>query len=306
MIKGAIASLVTPFSADGGLDSDTLSGFSNRMATAGFDVICFAGGTGEFLSLREEERSTGLKAVIEGAEGKPVLASALFTDPNEILRAAEQFAIIGAAAIMVMPPYFYAASQDAIRTHLLNVAEKSALPVLLFNSAGRSGKTMSVDTILALATACPNIVGVKETTENMDDIGRLVAGAPSDFTIIQAHEPVILPSYAMGATGSFGSLCNLVPLTVVRLHRALDAQDLEQARKITLHLSEIARIAYSVTIPVGIKHIMNAMHLYDGGVRQPLSMSSLEHSSKQMLEMLIPKIARLEEASGAWFPLDSH
>lgn len=298
MIKGAIASLVTPFASEGTLDVEELAKSSNRIASAGFDVLCFAGGTGEFLSLRPDEREQGLKAVIDGSNGTPVLAAALYTDPGEILKGAERYAKIGARAIMVMPPYFYAPTQDAIFDHLSYVGKEAALPVLLFNSAGRAGRVMTPETVLRLAEYSDNIIGVKETTEHVEDIERLVVGSPGHFQVIQAHEPLVLASYVLGATGSFGSLCNIIPRTVVKLHRALDANDYSLAREVTHQICRIARVAYSVTIPVGIKHIMNTLGISDSGVRLPLTMS-LDNASKEKLSALAHDIMCLEGEIGS-------
>lgn len=294
MINGAIASLVTPFQANDALDLDAMTSFSNRVASAGFDVICFAGGTGEYLSMDAEEREAGLKAVVEGADGKPVLAAALLTCQKQILDASESYAKIGASAIMVTPPYFYAMDQNSMFEHLLKIGKESTLPVLLFNSSSRGGKTMSVATVLRLAEACPNIIGIKETTENMNEIGALVAGAPENFCIIQSHEPVVLPSYAMGAAGSFGSLCNVMPKTVVALHRAIDRSDFTEARRLTRILGDVGNIAYSVTIPVGIKYLMNKLGIHQGGVRSPLSLSTLDETAIAQLDMTAAQISQLE------------
>lgn len=294
MIHGAMASLVTPFRSDSGLDVDAITSFSNRVASTGFDVVCFAGGTGEFLSMDAEERETGLKAVIDGAEGKPVLAAALLTERKEILQASARYATIGASAIMVIPPYFYAMDQNAMFEHLSEIADKSALPVLLFNSSARGGKTMSLSTILRLAEACPNIIGVKETTEDMNSIGALAQGTRESFCVIQAHEPLILPSYALGANGSFGSLCNLMPKTVVALHRAIERREVLEARRLSNVLSDVAEVAYSVTIPVGIKYLMNRLGIHQGGVRTPLSMSSLDDNAKKRLDLVAMNISQSE------------
>ncbi|MDH0126948.1 dihydrodipicolinate synthase family protein [Brucella intermedia GD04153] len=296
MINGAIASLVTPFRSNEDMDLDALRAFSSRVAGAGFDVVCFAGGTGEFLSLNVAEREAGLKAVIDGAQGKPVLATALLTSQKQILDVAEDYAKIGASAIMVMPPYFYAMDQKSMFAHFLKIGQESALPVLLFNSQGRGGKTMSNATILRLAEACPNIIGVKETTENMSDIGALVNGTPGDFCVIQSHEPVLLPSYAVGAAGSFGSLCNLMPKTVVALHRAIDSNHNSEARRLTKVLTEVGDVVYSVTIPVGIKYLMNKLGIHQGSVRSPLSMLSLNDEIEEQLNVIAIKVAETEEA----------
>lgn len=297
MIQGAIASLVTPFTSNGDLDTAAMSAMSDRAATAGFDSICFAGGTGEFLSLTEAERDDGLKAVIDGASGKSVLSSAMYTQPKDILASAERSAKAGAQAIMVIPPYFYGADQNSIFSHLSYVAQNSALPVLLFNSAKRGGTTMTPDTVIRLAEASSNFIGIKETTEDMNIIGDLVSRSPAAFRVIQAHEPVILPSYVLGATGSFGSLCNLIPKTVVRLHKAIGDNDLPLARNLTRRISAIADAAYSVTIPVGIKYLMRLAGIHDGDVRLPLISGSLSEADQKRLQGIIPVIKSLEAES---------
>lgn len=294
MIRGAIASLVTPFTASGALDRDAMAAFSSRMAQAGFDAICFAGGTGEFLSLTEEERADGLRAVVEGAAGKPVLAAALHTHPRDILGTAERAARIGAKAILVLPPYFYAPDQASIFAHLSQIGRDSALPVMLFNSPGRGGVTMSSETIVDLAASTPNFIGIKETTEDMSAIAALVAETPSAFEIIQAHEPLILPSYAVGASGSFGSLCNLIPRTIVSLHKAIADRQLDAARALTQSIMAVGAVAYSTTIPVGIKYIMKAAGIHGGDVRIPLTSLSLSQAKRDDLQSIVPIIKKLE------------
>lgn len=293
MIQGSIASLVTPFSESGHLDFQALHAHSRRMVEAGFDCLCASGGTGEFLSLTEQERKDALKVVIESSEGRPVVASALFATPAQILGYAEHAATVGAKAIMVMPPYFYVQSQQAIVDHLLHVAERSALPVLLFNSGGRSGRVMTPDTVLRLAHGSDKFIGIKETTEQIDEIAKLVREAPAQFKVIQAHEPLVLPSYAVGAVGSFGSLCNFIPKTIVRLHAALDAGDLKLARTLSDNITRIAEVAYAVTIPVGIKYLMNTLGILETSVRLPLSMS-IDPAARHKLDQIVPVIAQLE------------
>lgn len=293
MIQGAVASLITPFTDSGGLNYNSLREHSCRMVDAGFDVLCFAGGTGEFLSLTEQERDDALKVVVEASAGRSVLASALFTAPKDVLNYAERAAKAGAEAIMVMPPYFYVQSQQAIEEHLLHVAKESALPVLLFNSAGRSGRVMSLDTVLSLAHRTEKFIGIKETTERIDDIAKLVREAPAHFKIIQAHEPLVLPSYAVGAVGSFGSLCNIIPKTIARLHAAIDSGDLRLARALNGSITQVADVAYAVTIPVGIKYLMNKLKMLQSGVRPPLSLA-LDASSRERLDAIAPVIQRLE------------
>lgn len=297
MIHGAIASLVTPFTDSGDLDYKALHQHSGRMSQAGFDVLCFSGGTGEFLSLTDEERIEALKVVVDGSDGLPVLASALFTAPRDVLNYAERAAMTGAKAIMVMPPYFYVQSQQDIKQHLLKIAKESALPVLLFNSMGRSGRVMSPDTVLSLAHSSENFIGIKETTERIDDIAMLAREAPTHFAIIQAHEPLVLPSYAVGAVGSFGSLCNIIPIAIVRLHAAIESGDLLAAQDLSNRITRVADAAYAVTIPVGIKYLMNALKTMHTTVRPPLSLA-LDEDSRKTLEAIIPAIQQLEGEFG--------
>ena len=172
MLSGSITALITPF-RDGQVDEDALHALVERQIEAGTHGLVPCGTTGESPTLSRDEHLRVVEICIDAAAGRvPIIAGTGSNSTQEALdftRHAEQ---AGAAAALVVTPYYNKPTQAGLIAHFsaLNAAVEK-LPLIIYNIPGRSLVDMQVDTMAELA-ALENIVGVKDAT---GDLARVAA-----------------------------------------------------------------------------------------------------------------------------------
>ena len=169
--------MVTPFDADGRVDLDGAAALARHLPSNGSDGLVVTGTTGEGPTLSDSER-IDLWAVVASAVTVPVIAGSGTNDTAhsvELTRAAPE---VGAAGILAVTPYYNRPSQSGIAAHFAAMAAATNLPVLIYDIPVRTGRKVELETMLQLARAIPNIVGVKDAsgdpagTARLDRLGR--------------------------------------------------------------------------------------------------------------------------------------
>lgn len=269
--EGAYAALVTPFRADGGLDLAGLAVLAEHAIGGGIAGLCPLGGTGEPLSQSLDEHRAVIDATLAAADGRvPVLVGCLKPDPAEVVALARHAKAAGAAAAMLIPPYFVQAKPAHIHRHFHYLAERIELPLVLFNSPGRSGLKLDAEAILRLVAEIPHLVGIKEASGDLALCGELARSARPGFALLQGFDEAILPTLAVGGVGSVVSLGCLVPELVAGIHQAWRAGDLVRARALQAAVLPLARAIYAEPNPAPLKRALALLGLPAGPTRPPL------------------------------------
>ena len=269
--EGAYAALVTPFRADGEQDLPGLAALVEHAVAGGIAGLCPLGGTGEPLSQSLDEHRAVIDATSAAAAGRvPVLVGCLKPDPAEVVAVARHAKAAGAEAVMLIPPYFVQAKPAHIHRHFLHLAERIELPLVLFNSPGRSGLKLDAEQILRLVEAIPHLVGIKEASGDLQLCGELARAAPQRFALLQGFDELILPTLAIGGAGAVVSLGCLVPRAVAGIQDAWLAGDLARARMLQAALLPLARAVYAEPNPAPLKRALALLRLPAGPTRPPL------------------------------------
>jgi 4-hydroxy-tetrahydrodipicolinate synthase len=222
--------MVTPFTDSGALDLDAAVALATHLVDHGHDGLVISGTTGESPTTDPAEQRDLLQAVI-GAVGDraSVVAGAGTNDTAHSLRLAEAASAAGATGLLAVTPYYSKPTQDGILAHFRAIADASAAPVILYDIPGRTGVKLSAET-LARAAEHPRIVAVKEAS------GDLYAGSwllrRTDLSIYSGDDALNLAWLAVGAVGVVSVIGHLVGDQLADMIRAIDAGDLESARKI--------------------------------------------------------------------------
>ncbi len=295
MLHGIVASLVTNFTHDGGLDTEGIRQNVDFLARAGIHGVCIAGGTGEALSLSEDEYREAVDAALRGADGRAfVVAGALWTDPRRIIGCCRYAQTAGAAAAMVIPPYFVRPSPRQIAAHFRQVAEAVDIPLILFNTPGRAGLDMDAELIVELARTCPNIVGVKEASGNMIKVSQIISQAGPTFSVLQGLDDLVFPTLALGGTGALVSLATPLPRVFVEMYERFKAGDLVRARELQFAVLPYISTVYGETNPVGLKRLLDLLGRPGGPPRPPLHPISSENDAD--LRAVVEPLRALERA----------
>ena len=268
---GTGVALVTPFTRDLKIDFDALGAIVNHVIDGKVDYLVVLGTTGETPTLSFEEKCLILKKVLEvNANRLPVLYGIGGNNTSEICEAIEKTDFSGVQGLLSVVPYYNKPSQEGIIRHFSMIAEKSPVPVVLYNVPTRTVTNLNAETALTLAREYPNIVAVKEASGNLSQMMEILKGAPEHFSLISGDDGLTLPIMAMGGAGVISVAANAFPAQISSMVRLASLGDFEQARKIHFALMDFYAALFCEGNPVGVKAVMEILGICGNVLRLPL------------------------------------
>jgi 4-hydroxy-tetrahydrodipicolinate synthase len=225
-----LTAMVTPFDADGAVDPEAAAGLAGRLVDRGHDGLVIFGTTGESPTCSDDEQQQVLRAVVDAVgQRASIVAGVGSYDTAHAVAAAKAAQAVGVDGLLAVTPYYNKPPQDGLLAHFRTVADSTDLPVMLYDIPGRTATKISADT-LARASEHPRIVAVKDAT------GDLYAGAwllrSTDLAIYSGDDALNFPWLALGAVGVVSVVGHLAGQRYADMIGAIDAGDLETARKI--------------------------------------------------------------------------
>ncbi|WP_436345182.1 dihydrodipicolinate synthase family protein [Natronorubrum sp. FCH18a] len=223
-LQGITCPLVTPFEDDSsGIDESAFDDLVDHLLAGGIDALFPCGTTGEFASLTTEERDRVHELAVEHVDGEvPVLAGAAATSVADAVSHTETAAEIGADAAVLTPPYFHTANApEGNQRFLERVAERSPLPLLLYNIPVCTGKRLEPETLAAVATH-DNVIGLKDSSGDLEYFLSILRNTPDEFLVLQGYDALLVPALRMGADGGVNALSNVVPEQYAELYETYD------------------------------------------------------------------------------------
>jgi 4-hydroxy-tetrahydrodipicolinate synthase len=267
MFSGAITALVTPF-REGKLDEARLREQVEFQVKGGIDGLVPVGTTGESPTLDFPEHERVIALTVEVARGRvPVIAG---TGANATSEALELHAFAkraGATACLSVNPYYNKPSQEGLYRHFMTLADRVDLPIVLYNIPGRTGITMSPQTVARL-NAHPNIVAVKEATGSLDLASEIMSLC--DIAVISGDDSLTLPLMSIGAKGVISVASNLLPSQVKQMTKLALAGNFAEAAQVHRKLFPLVKTLFLDGNPAGIKHAMKLAGRDTGELRLPL------------------------------------
>ncbi len=267
----ALCAMITPFTPDGGeLDLDGAQRLADRLVSQGCDGLVLSGTTGESPTTTDAEKSALVRAVREAVGNRAAVVVGVGTPDTlhtaALARAAEQ---AGADALLVTAPYYSRPPQDAVEAHFHQIAESSALPLVLYDIPARTGVRIEPDTMIRLA-GHPRIVAVKDCAYDL--LGTQKVMSRTDLAYYAGCDEQVLPLYALGAAGCVSTVANAAPALFRTLLDAYDAGDTHRAARIQRSALPLTEQMTASGLPgtVTAKALLAALDLPSGPVRAPL------------------------------------
>lgn len=271
-LNGMFPALTTPFDADGAVASDRLReniAKYNRLPLAGYVAV---GSTGESVLLSRAEVEQVFTAVRESAApGKILIAGVGSESTPETISRAKAAANIGFDIALVKTPSFFksALTPDALVEHYKRVADASKLPVLLYAIPQFTGVALEPDLVARLAEH-PNIIGIKESSGNVQRVGEIVAAVPANFQVLVGSADTLYVSLTLGAVGGILALADCLPELCLELYRAFAADQISTARELNRRILPASKKLVRQLGIAGVKAAMDYRGYYGGPVRGPL------------------------------------
>jgi 4-hydroxy-tetrahydrodipicolinate synthase len=281
-----VTAMVTPFDDSGALDLDGAVTLARWLAAHGSDGLVLSGTTGESPVLSDAEDAELWRAVSE-AVTIPVLAGTGTNDTRHSISQTKVATDAGVDGILVVTPYYNRPSQHGLADHFAAVADSTHLPVMLYDIPVRAGRKIAHDTMLRLARAVPNIVGVKDAAGDIPATARLVAEAPDGFEVYCGDDNMALAFLAVGAVGLVSVASHWAGIELGHMVSAFAKGDVEGARSLNARLIESYDFESSDTHPnpVPAKAACRALGLPAGQCRPPLGAAAPELDGQARLVM---------------------
>jgi 4-hydroxy-2-oxoglutarate aldolase len=297
VISGIFPALVTPFDAS---EAISLSGVKenirryNQTLVTGYVVL---GSTGESVMLSREEAEAVLAASKEAAAPEKLLIAGTGAESTaETIARTKRAAALGYPLALVKTPYYYKPvyRAETYIQHYRAVADASPIPILLYSVPQFTGITLETPEILALS-AHPNIVGIKDSSGNIQRVGEIVAGAPGDFHVLTGGAAVIYPALVVGARGAILALAAALPEKCAELFELVQHGQHEQAKLLQHRLVQASKCIVSENGIAGLKYAMDLRGYHGGLPRRPLLPLSEEkkQSIAAVVSQLHPAAARV-------------
>jgi 4-hydroxy-tetrahydrodipicolinate synthase len=210
MFNGSIPALVTPF-RDGSFCESAYRDLIGWQIDEGSSALVPCGTTGEAATQGFDEHFEVVRVCVEEAGGRvPVIAGCGSNDTRNAIKNLRKAQELGAAAGLVVPPYYNKPSQDGIYRHFEALVEACDLPIVLYNVPARTASDILVETMQRLAEF-PSVVGVKDATADMDRVSAQRAACGPDFCQLSGNVYLTLGYLAMGGSGCISVTANVAP-----------------------------------------------------------------------------------------------
>lgn len=270
-LQGVAPPVVTPFRGEE-LAKDWLRENLRKYSVTGLAGVVVLGSNGEAVHLTHKEK---LRVIEVARESLPpsmwLMVGAGEATTRFTVEMAKEAGSLGAQAVLVSPPFYYKESMKPVvlKEHYLAVADKSPVPVLLYNVPQFTGLNMEPSLVAELSQH-PNIVGIKDSSGNMSQLTDILRMVPEGFKVFVGSALVFLPALCVGAHGGILAAANVLPSQFVKLQELFRKGALEEAKALQWSLMPISRAVTAGYGIGGLKAAMEMVGLSGGDPRLPL------------------------------------
>jgi 4-hydroxy-tetrahydrodipicolinate synthase len=265
-----MTAMVTAFTADGKIDFESQTKIIEHLIATGTETIIVSGTTGESPTLSREEKLQLFKHTVQTVNGRAKVMAGTGSNNTEdtvtlTAKAAEQ----GVDGIMLVTPYYNRPNQEGLYRHFRSAAESMSLPVMLYNVPGRTSCNLLPETICRLAEL-PNITMVKEASEHLGQMTRILKETPDDFLLFSGDDSLTLPVLAVGGHGVVSVASHVIGAQIKQMLDDFLTGRVNDAALKHQNLYGLMKALFNAPSPVPVKRILAEMGLCSPHVRLPL------------------------------------
>jgi 4-hydroxy-tetrahydrodipicolinate synthase len=269
MFKGSIPALVTPF-RDGKVDEAALAGLVDWHVAEGSHGVVAVGTTGETPTLSHAEHERCVEVIVEAAAGRiPVIAGAGSNNTDESVSLMRFAKKVGAAAALVVTPYYNKPSQRGLYHHYRTLHDAVDLPIIIYNIPSRSVIDMTPATMGELAKL-PRVIGVKDATGDVGRASDQRAACGADFLQLSGNDDSALGFNAHGGRGCISVVANVAPRLSAEFQEAMLAGDFAKALTYQDRLMPLHRACFAEPNPAPAKFALSLLGKCADEVRSPM------------------------------------
>ncbi len=286
MIKGLYTAIVTPFKKNGGIDYESLKKFLKFQSLSGVTGVVPGGTTGENPAFSDEEYSQLYAFVCKQAydSGMKVIAGCGSSSTEKAVALCKMASGCGADAALVITPYYNKPNQDGLYRHFSEVADRSPVPVVMYNVPSRTGVNMLPETVEKLSLH-ENITALKEASGSLSQVQKIIFSVNGKLSILSGEDDLTYSIMALGGTGVISVTSNIIPKQMSGLVNSMLENDFEKGLSLAKYTNEICHAMFTDTNPIPVKKALNLMGFNMGILRPPLYELD-EKKTAQLLKVL--------------------
>lgn len=265
-----LTAMITPFHDDMSVNYEAAGKLAQYLVANGSNGLVVTGSTGEAATLNNEEKLKLYEVVLDAVGDKAtVIAGTGSNDTRasiELTQAAEKLGVHG---IMLVGPYYNKPPQEGFYQHFKAIAEKTTLPIILYNVPGRTASNILPATIARLAQI-KNIVAIKEASGNLEQMSEIIRTTPKDFMVYSGDDSLTLPTLAIGGVGIISVAAHIVGNRMQDMIAAFFNNNMLQAQAIHAELLPFFKVMFITTNPIPVKTAVTLIGQNAGPFRLPL------------------------------------
>jgi 4-hydroxy-tetrahydrodipicolinate synthase len=255
MFSGSIPALVTPF-RDGLIDESAFRRLVDWQIAQGSSALVPCGTTGESATLSYDEHYRIIEICIQQAAGRvPIIAGCGSNDTATAVRHMEFSKAAGAAAALVVAPYYNRPNQEGIYAHYAHLASQNDLPIIVYNVPARTVTDIQPET-LARLSKIPTIVGVKDASGVISRVTAHRLGCGTEFCQLSGNDDMALAFNALGGVGCISVTANVAPKLCAEFQQAFANGDIAQAKRINDRLFPLHTALFTDASPGPVKYAL--------------------------------------------------
>lgn len=286
-LNGIFPPIPTPFAGDD-IAYDKLAFNIEKWSRSGLKGLVVMGSNGEYVYLSANEKRELVERAVElTPEHMLVIAGTGCESVKETIELTRDCAGCGAYAALVVTPHYYSGrmNEAAMLAFFSAVADQSPIPIILYNVPKFTHVNLTVK-LVAQLSGHPNIVGIKDSTGNVIQLGDFANNVDPDFNLLVGTAGALFGGLALGCNGGVLALANIAPEICVKIHEAVKSGDYETAKQLQLKMIPVNQAVTATYGVPGLKAAMDMLGYFGGDPRLPL-MPSSEKEKSEIREILI-------------------
>lgn len=277
MFQGSMVALVTPMLENGDVDAASFEKLIDFHIENGTSAIVSMGTTGESATLDTPQHCAVIRQTVEYVNKRiPVIAGTGANSTTEAIELTQCAQEAGADACLLVTPYYNKPTQHGLVLHHQAIAEKVAIPQILYNVPGRTAVDMLPETIAELADV-PNIIGVKEATGDLSRLSRILELCGDKMDVYSGDDATGTDFMLQGGKGVISVTTNVAPKAMAEMCKAALAGNAEKAHEINKPLQLLHERLFLEANPIPVKWALAEMGMMGLGIRLPLTVLSEEY-----------------------------
>ena len=272
MFSGVGTALITPLKNDLSVDFHSLKKIVEHQLKNNIDALIVLGTTGEAPVFDSEEKRKIISAVLEEATGKvPIIVGTGSNNTKKVVENNRLAEDLKADGVLIVNPYYNKGTQESLVEHYKYIADKTHLPIILYNVPSRTGMNMLPETVVKIHEACPNVVAVKEASGNISQIAHLISIKPDSLSVLSGNDDQTLPIMALGGKGVISVFSNPYPAEMKKITDSILNNDLSSAQKYNNSYLSMMKSLFIEASPSPVKYVMSRLGLCGNVVKLPLA-----------------------------------